>query len=1073
MYTMSKKNVIIRPVHVYATCIGLYSLLCAIASSAQVHLPRLAGDSMILQRDTRSRIWGTASAGEKVTVRFNGQSPSVITGADGKWAVALAPMSAGGPFDMDIDASNHIHVKAILIGDVWVCSGQSNMELPMERVKEKYPAEIAAAGNPAIRQFVTGTHYDLTRPQEDFPAGSWQTATPASVLSFSAAGYFFAKALYQRYHVPIGLIKAAVGGAPAEAWLSEEALRSYPEQYAAALKYKDIAYPQGIRRKEDSVSRAWYQHLADQDSGLHDLHPWSDPAYDDAGWKEMTVPGYWADQGGPVVNGVVWLRKDIDVPAQLTGRTVKLMLGRIIDLDSVYVNGVLVGTTGYQYPPRRYQLPAGILRPGKNSFVIRVINSGGKGGLVPDKPYWLGLDDTRISLEGKWRYRLGASAEALPPTTFFQYQPMGLFNGELAPLLPYTIKGVIWYQGESNAGRAWEYRRLFTDLIGDWRNKWEKPDLPFLFVQLPNYGEAKPQPWGSSWAALREAQLQCLSIPHTGMAVAIDLGEWNDLHPLNKKDVGERLALAARAIAYGEKDLVWSGPLYRSFQVERNALRIHFNHNGSGLMARGGKPLKGFALAGADKKFIRAEATIEGPDVVVRSPAITHPVAVRYAWADNPEGANLYNKEGLPASPFRTDTAAPVDPPLHLTAGQDHHRMMQLLKIDSLRPGPSGNPNAPNAANTDEEKASPYTCLPDPLLLKNGKKVTTHEQWWQLRRSEIVEDFDREVYGRVPEHMPQVQWELVSAIKEKRGGMPVITKNLAGHVDNSSYPAITVTIDLTLTTPANAAGPVPVIMEFGPGRAPSPWQEQVLANGWGYAIIYPASIQADNGAGLTEGIIGLMNKGRPRKPDDWGALKAWAWGASRALDYFGTDPVVDAKQVGIEGLSRYGKAAIVAMAYEPRLAIAFVGSSGEGGVKIHRRHFGEQVENVASSGEYHWMAGNFLKYAGPLTPNDLPVDAHELVALCAPRPVFISSGSPQVEGNWVDAKGMFLGGIGAAPVYRLLGKKGLGATAFPPMETGLTDGEIAFRQHSGGHTTGPNWPAFLTWASRYIRIRQP
>ncbi|MGO8809889.1 MAG: acetylxylan esterase, partial [Candidatus Sulfotelmatobacter sp.] len=361
--------------------------------------------------------------------------------------------------------------------------------------------------------------------------------------------------------------------------------------------------------------------------------------------------------------------------------------------------------------------------------------------------------------------------------------------------------------------------------------------------------------------------------------------------------------------------------------------------------------------------------------------------------------------------------------------------------------------------------------------------------WWKQRRPEIGEDFDREIYGRDPKNTPKVNWEVTSTTQEKTGDVPVITKTLLGHVDNSAYPLIHVDIQLTLTTPANATGPVPVIMEFGlspeilaamkkrfteaqlaafNGNGP-PWQQQVLAKGWGYAVLIPGSVQADNGAGLTEGIIGLVNKGQPRKVDDWGALRAWAWGASRALDYFETDKSVDAKQVGIEGLSRYGKAALVAMAYEPRLAIAFVASSGEGGAKILRRKFGEQVENVASTSEYHWMAGNFLKYAGPLTPNDLPVDAHELIALCAPRPVFISSGSLQVEGGWIDGKGMFLGAVGAGPVYKLLGKKDLGTTEFPPMETALIDGDIAFRQHSGGHTAGPNWPTFLTFAGRYLK----
>ncbi len=419
-------------------------------------------------------------------------------------------------------------------------------------------------------------------------------------------------------------------------------------------------------------------------------------------------------------------------------------------------------------------------------------------------------------------------------------------------------------------------------------------------------------------------------------------------------------------------------------------------------------------------------------------------------------------------------------PPVVTTAEEDHRRLMELLGITSLRPGPSGNPEAPNAANTDESKASPYTSLPDPLVLKNGERVTTAQVWWQARRPEIVEDFDREVYGRVPENVAGVLWEVESATQEMRGTVPVMVKQLIGRVDNSAYPLIDVTIDLTLVTPAGASAPVPVMMHFGfnfpPGmRRPTPegptWEQQLLDEGWGYATLIPTSYQADNGTGLTQGIIGLSNRGRPRRLDDWGTLRAWAWGASRALDYLETDPAVDADAVGIEGLSRYGKAALVAMAYEPRFAVGFIGSSGAGGAKILRRVFGEQVENLASSGEYHWFAGNFIKYAGPLTANDLPVDAHELIALCAPRPVFISVGSPALEGHWVDARGMFLAGVFAGPVYELLGRRGLGTTTMPPMETGLLDGEIAFRQHSGGHTTGPNWPAFLAWAGRYGRTR--
>ena len=402
---------------------------------------------------------------------------------------------------------------------------------------------------------------------------------------------------------------------------------------------------------------------------------------------------------------------------------------------------------------------------------------------------------------------------------------------------------------------------------------------------------------------------------------------------------------------------------------------------------------------------------------------------------------------------------------------------MDLLQITALRPGASGNnPQSPNAANYDESKANPYPKLPDPLVLNNGKKVKTAKAWWNQRRPEIVEDFDREIYGRAPKVTPKVNWTATSTTREMNGDVPVIKKQLVGHVDNSTYSQITVDIQLSLTTPASEAGPVPVILEFGfaGGRPPAAgptWQQHVLARGWGYAVIVPNSIQADNGAGLTQGIIGLVNQGQPRKLDDWGALRAWAWGGSRALDYFETDKSVDATQIGIEGHSRYGKAALVAMAYDRRFAIAYVSSSGEGGAKLHRRNWGELVENVAGSGEYHWMAGNFIQYAGPLNWNDLPVDSHELVALCAPRPVFISSGSPGAGDGWVDGKGMFLAAVGAGPVYQLLGKKDMGTTEFPPAETSLIDGDVAFRQHSGGHTPGPNWPTFLTFASRYLKAR--
>jgi hypothetical protein len=430
--------------------------------------------------------------------------------------------------------------------------------------------------------------------------------------------------------------------------------------------------------------------------------------------------------------------------------------------------------------------------------------------------------------------------------------------------------------------------------------------------------------------------------------------------------------------------------------------------------------------------------------------------------------------------------------------------MMRQLGIRKLRPGPSGNEDAPNAANYDESLANPFPNLPEVLTLKNGEKVTTAAMWWEKRRPEIVEDFEREVLGRIPPDVPKVTWEITNTTEAKVGDYPVKGKQLVGHVDNSACPSIEVDIQMILVTPADAKGPVPVMIlfDFGFGRLPGapvpakakkwnfgspppgsdpPSTEQLLAAGWGYAYLNAYSVQADNGAGLTKGIIGLTNKGQPRKPDDWGSLRAWGWGASRALDYLETDRAVDAKRVGIEGVSRFGKAALVTMAFDTRFAVVLVGSSGEGGAKLHRRNFGEAVENLTGSGEYHWMAGNFLKYGaaeadfGSMNAGDIPVDAHQLIALCAPRPTFISYGIPEKgDAMWLDQQGSFMAAVAAGPVFRLLGAKDLGTSddynreKMPPVNTGLLDGQLAWRQHDGGHTDGPNWKYFIPWANRFL-----
>ena len=632
-----------------------FLLIISQTAFCQVRLPVLVSDGMVLQRDANVKVWGWAEAGEKIAINFYGKTYTAVAGADGEWEAILSELKAGGPYSMNINANNHIILKDIMIGDVWVCSGQSNMELPMDRVKDRYEDVVAHSDNPAIRQFIVPDRYVFESPQEDLQSGKWESANPQSVLNFSAVGYFFAKDLYEKYHIPIGLINASLGGSPAEAWMSEEALKTFPAHLKTAEKYKDSTYRNQVMEKDKVVSDAWYNRIQQLDKGLATGEkPWFDTSYDASQWSTMNVPGYWADEELGPVNGVVWFRKEFDVPASMTGKPARLLLGCIVDSDSAYINGTLVGTTTYRYPPRKYDVPENLLKAGKNIIVIRVINTIGRGGFVKDKPYQLTAGGQTIDLKGEWQYKLGATMDPLPPKTFIEWQPLGLYNGMIAPLLNYKIKGVIWYQGESNTKKPLEYQELFPTLIADWRQKWNQGDFPFLYVQLANFMEVKDKPSESNWAELRQAQLKTLAVPNTAMVVTTDIGEWNDIHPLNKEDVGKRLALAARKVAYGDKKVVYSGPIYRSMKIEGNKIILTFTNIGGGLIAKGDE-LKYFSIAGADKKFIWAKAKIEGDKVIVWNDDITNPVAVRYAWADNPEGANLYNKESLPASSFRTD----------------------------------------------------------------------------------------------------------------------------------------------------------------------------------------------------------------------------------------------------------------------------------------------------------------------------------------------------------------------------------------------------------------------------------
>lgn len=625
--------------------------------TAQVRLPRLVRDSMVLQRDTKINIWGWASNNEKITISFNKKKYSTKATADGKWRIILPAMKAGGPYKMIISGKNKITLTDILIGDVWFCSGQSNMVHQMNIHDVTYANEIAAADYPEIRQFWIPTLTNLEGPKDDLPNGNWKSAVGDDVRPFSAVAYFFAKKLYEKYQIPIGIINASVGGSPIEAWTSEEGLKEFPALQTTIQKNKDTAYINGLNRRAFASNTNRTQQIIDK--GLTETPKWFETTYSPKGWRAINIPGYWEDQGIKDLNGVVWYRREIDIPATMTGKPAKVFLGRIVDADILYINGKQAGNTTYMYPQRRYNVPADLLKAGKNIFVVKVTNNFGKGGFVPDKPYCIFAGTDTIDLKGTWQYKVGEvftprGGQSFSGGIAAQNQPSALYNSMVAPVITYTIKGLLWYQGESNTGRAAEYTKLQPAQIADWRNKWQQENIPFLFVQLPNFMDANYLPSESQWAELREAQLKSLSVPNTAMAVAIDLGEWNDIHPDNKKDVGERLALAAQKMVYGE-NIVYSGPVYQSSKTEENKIIVTFAHTGTGLISNDGEELNEFAIAGADKKFVWAKAKIEGDKVIVWNENIKDPVYVRYAWADNPVNPNLYNKEGLPASPFRTD----------------------------------------------------------------------------------------------------------------------------------------------------------------------------------------------------------------------------------------------------------------------------------------------------------------------------------------------------------------------------------------------------------------------------------
>jgi len=626
--------------------IGL--LFCfTLCCEAKVKLPRLISDGMVLQREAPVKIWGWASPKENVTLKFLGQNFKTKADKKGNWEITLPAQESGGPYEIRI---NDITIKDILFGDVWLCSGQSNMELPIRRTLDLYADEAKDANNPYIRYFRVPMKYNFTGEESDLQGGEWQAVTPANILEFSATAYFFSKNLYEKYNIPVGLINTAIGGTPAEAWISADALKKYPQYEAEAKQFAVSGYIEGIQKEEQEKSREWYQAMIQSDKGIG---KWHKESVDLSEWSDYYLPGLWKDKDVKVQNAVMWFRKEFDIKKNEAGKPATLRLGYIIDSDSAFVNGQFVGTTGYQYPPRIYNVSDSILKEGRNTLAIRIVTNA-NGGFKEEKPYKIILANRTIDLTGEWKYRIGAEMPSSPSSTFFRYKPGGLYNGMIAPLTNYKIKGIIWYQGESNIGRAKEYESLFEDLINDWRKQRNNPQLPFIYAQLPELNRPAKQPTESGLAELREAQRRTLKLPHTGMAVTLGFGEWNDIHPLSKKGVGYLLSLKAQQIAYGDTTIVSGGPQLESIQVEGNSIILTFSSVGSGLYSNA--VLEGFSIAGADKKYVWADATVLSKNKVkIRSNQIQNPVSVRYAWADNPERANLKNREGFSASPFQTE----------------------------------------------------------------------------------------------------------------------------------------------------------------------------------------------------------------------------------------------------------------------------------------------------------------------------------------------------------------------------------------------------------------------------------
>ncbi len=647
------------------TIIGLFISIASI--SAKVRLPKLFTNNMVLQRDMPVKIWGWADAGEEITITFLENEYSTVTSSFGAWEIKLPSQKAGGPVEIEVVGNNSIKLENILFGDVWICSGQSNMYFRTAAAKNSY-RDINDANYKKIRLFQIDkdSHY---QPKEDLASGKWLECSPKTVRGFSAVAYFFGRELHKEIDVPIGLIHTSWGGSSIQAWMDGETIKKFPDYHDEVLEIEKTPnyFEQLEQEYENNGGNLLVSEIFKQDPGFNDDGSLSSSEFFTEGkWNEIKVPGYWEDLGLEDYDGTVWYRKQFEIPDAFRNNDLQIDLGWIDDYNFTFFNGEKLGQTYYKGSERRYTIPTERVKKEANEILICVYDKGGKGGFWGPRKSHLKIKDDNsglnLDLQGLWKFKVGstkANIELNLTKTNKQPQkravPTFLYNAMIAPLTDYSIKGAIWFQGESNAGNGAEYAKLLPAMIEGWRDKWNQGNFPFLIVQLANYGNPDTTPGQSNWSELQEAQLKTLKVPNTGLAVTVDLGDAMDIHPKNKQDVGHRLMLSAMKVAYG-KSVVSSGPIYKSMEVIDGKVVISFTNVGSGLLSKSKFGyLNEFAIASKDKKFVWAKAFIQDNKVVVYCDDIPKPIAVRYAWSGNPDEANLYNMEGLPASPFRTD----------------------------------------------------------------------------------------------------------------------------------------------------------------------------------------------------------------------------------------------------------------------------------------------------------------------------------------------------------------------------------------------------------------------------------